>query len=199
MADLISTLVWAPMGAERDAEILCDGLGTAVHDGGLAVTARDLLRFGQMLLDGGTVPDQDGGARTVVPPKWLRRAWAVDSDGRNAFLDSPAERSFPGGWYRSQFWFRPGEHGDVLLCLGIHGQMLHVSRRTRTVCVKFSSWPDASNPAFLQDTLRAFDAVGGAMVNRVSTGQTHRLPGVVSGAQPRRSRRQSTRNRLPLA
>jgi CubicO group peptidase (beta-lactamase class C family) len=181
MADLISTLVWAPMGAERDAEILCDGLGTAVHDGGLAVTARDLLRFGQMLLDGGTVPDHDGGARTVVPPKWLRRAWAVDSDGRNAFLDSPAERSFPGGWYRSQFWFRPGEHGDVLLGLGIHGQMLHVSRRTRTVCMKFSSWPDASNPAFLQDTLRAFDAVGGAMVNRVSTGQTHRLPGVVSG------------------
>ena len=192
MADLISALVWAPMGAERDAEILCDGLGTAVHDGGLAVTARDLLRFGQMLLDGGTVPDQDGGARTVVPPKWLRRAWAVDSDGRNAFLDSPAERSFPGGWYRSQFWFRPGEHGDVLLGLGIHGQMLHVSRRTRTVCVKFSSWPDPSNPAFLQDTLRAFDAVGGAMRNRESTGQTHRLPGVVSGLK-RASRGDSRR------
>jgi CubicO group peptidase (beta-lactamase class C family) len=181
MADLISALIWAPMGAERDAEILCDGLGTAVQDGGLAVTARDLLRFGQMLLDGGAVPDEDGGSVTVVPPKWLRRAWAVDSEGRTAFLGSPAEVTFPGGWYRSQFWFRPGEHGDVLLCLGIHGQMLHLSRRTGTVCVKFSSWPDPSNPSFLQDTLRAFDAVGGAMLNRVSTGETHRLPGVVSG------------------
>ena len=181
MADLMSDLVWAPLGAERDAEVICDGLGTAVHDGGLAVTARDLLRFGQMLLDGGVVPGEDGDAVTVVPAKWLRRAWAVDSEGRTMFQDSPAELSFPGGWYRSQFWFRPGEHGDVLLCLGIHGQMLHVSRRTRTVCVKFSSWPDPSNPAYLQDTLRAFDAVGGAMVNRASTGQTHRLPGVVSG------------------
>jgi len=203
MADLISDLVWAPMGAERDAEIICDGLGTAVHDGGLAVTARDLLRFGQMLLDGGVVPDEDGGAVTVVPPKWLRRAWAVDSEGRASFLGSPAEVSFPGGWYASQFWFRPGEHGDVLLCLGIHGQMLHVSRRTGTVCVKLSSWPDASNPSFLQDTLRAFDAVGGAMLNRVSTGQTHRLPGVVSGLSrgghggSRRSSRREPRS--PLA
>jgi hypothetical protein len=59
--------------------------------------------------------------------------------------------------------------------------MLHVSRRTGTVCVKFSSWPEASNPSFLQDTLRAFDAVGGALLSRESTGMVKGLPGVVSG------------------
>jgi CubicO group peptidase (beta-lactamase class C family) len=181
MADLISTLVWQPMGAEFDAEILCDGVGTAVHDGGLCVTARDLARFGQLLLDGGAVPDPTGAARTVVPPQWLRQGWGVDSDVRAAFAGSPAEQSLPGGWYRNQFWFRPGEHGDVLLCLGIHGQLLHVSRRTRTVCVKFSTWPQAQNPAYLQDTLRAFDAVGGALAGRERGGDRHRLPGVVSG------------------
>lgn len=181
MADLVSDLVWVPMSAERDAEIICDGLGTAVHDGGLAATARDLLRFGQLLLDGGVVPDADGGTRTVLPARWLRDAWAVNAEGRSLFLESPAESSFPGGWYSRQFWFRPGEHGDVLLCLGIHGQMVHVSRRTRTVCVKLSSWPEPSHPAYLQDTLRAFDAVGGAMLHLPSTGERHRLPGVVSG------------------
>jgi CubicO group peptidase (beta-lactamase class C family) len=181
MADLVSTLVWAPMGAERDADLLCDGVGTALHDGGLAATARDLLRFGQLLLDGGAVPDGEGGRRQVVPSGWLRAAWAVDADVRSAFAASPTEVSFPGGWYRNQLWFRPGEHGDVLLALGIHGQMVHVSRRTGTVCVKLSSWPDAQNPAYLQDTLRAFDAVGGAMVDRPSHGDVHRLPGVVSG------------------
>ncbi len=36
MADLISTLVWQPIGAERDAVLLCDGFGAGVHDGGLA-------------------------------------------------------------------------------------------------------------------------------------------------------------------
>jgi CubicO group peptidase (beta-lactamase class C family) len=179
MAELISELIWAPMGAEHDAILLHDGVGTAVHDGGLCATARDVARFGQMLLDGGLVPDGAGGTRRVVPPQWLRQAWAVDSDVRSVFAASPAEWAFPGGWYRHQFWFRPGDYGDVLLALGIHGQMLHVSRRTNTVCVKFSTWPDAQNPAYLEDTLRAFDAVGGFLAGR-DPGR-HRLAGVVSG------------------
>ena len=91
----------------------------------------------------------------------------MDSDvrGRRS-RPRPPSAAFPGGWYRNQFWFRPGAYGDVLLCLGIHGQMLHVSRRTNTVCVKFSSWPQAQNPAYLEDTLRAFDAVGGVLAGR---------------------------------
>jgi CubicO group peptidase (beta-lactamase class C family) len=184
-AELISALVWAPMGAEREARLLHDGLGTAVHDGGLCATARDVARFGQMLLDGGAVPDGTGGTRQVVPPRWLRDGWAVDADVRGAFAASPAEPAFPGGWYRNQFWFRPGAHGDVLLGLGIYGQMLHVSRRTNTVCVKFSSWPQAQNPAYLEDTLRAFDAIGGALAGRDPTRGRRRLAGVVSGLRRR--------------
>jgi CubicO group peptidase (beta-lactamase class C family) len=177
MADLVSSLVWAPMGAERDAEISCDNHGTAVHDGGLGATARDLVRFGWLLLDGGRV-DRSGEPVDVLPAHWLRHAWGVDSDIRRAFLDSPAEASFPGGWYRNQLWFRPGRFGDVLLCLGIHGQLVHVCRRTRTVCVKLSSWPTAQEPAFLQDTLRACDAIGGALSGRPERATA---PGVVSG------------------
>ena len=181
MADLMSTLLWAPMGAERDADLHCDALGTAVHDGGLAMSARDLVRFGQMLLDGGAVPDGYGGWRQVVPAEWLHSAWAVDADVRGTFRASSAEPAFPGGWYRNQLWFRPGDHGDVLLALGIHGQMLHVSRRTGTVCVKLSSWPEAQNPLHLEHTLRAFDAVGGTLVGEPSRAELHGLPGVVSG------------------
>jgi CubicO group peptidase (beta-lactamase class C family) len=180
MAELISALVWAPMGAEHEARLLHDGQGTAVHDGGLCATARDVARFGQMLLDGGAVPDGTGGTRRVVPPRWLRDGWAVDADVRGAFAASPAEGAFPGGWYRNQFWFRPGAYGDVLLGLGIYGQMLHVSRRTNTVCAKLSSWPQAQNPAYLEDTLRAFDAIGGALAGR-DPGRGRRLAGVVSG------------------
>ena len=189
MATLISELIWAPMGAEHDALLLHDGLGTAVHDGGLCATARDVARFGQLLLDGGQVPDGTGSTRRVrgvVPPQWLRRAWAVDADTRSAFAASPAEWAFPGGWYRHQFWFRPGAYGDVLLGLGIYGQMLYVSRRTNTVCVKFSTWPDAQNPAYLEDTLRAFDAVGGFLAGRDPRGPGgRRLAGVVSGLSRR--------------
>jgi CubicO group peptidase (beta-lactamase class C family) len=185
MSELVSALVWQPMGAAHDAELACDGNGTAIHDGGLSATARDVARFGQLLLDGGVVPDGTDGQRAVVPLRWMRQAWAVDADVRGAFASSPAEQMFPGGWYRNQFWFRPGPHGDVLVCLGIYGQMIHVSRRTRTVCVKLSSWPEAQSPAYLQDSVRAFDAIGGALARSSASDTRQRLPGVISGLSRR--------------
>jgi CubicO group peptidase (beta-lactamase class C family) len=182
MATLMSTLVWAPMGAEHDADLLCDGVGTAVHDGGLAATARDVARFGQLLLDNGCVPEADGGEpAVVVPASWLRQSWGVDSDLRTAFAATPTELTFPGGWYHNQFWFRPGEHGDVLLCLGIFGQMVHVCRKTRTVCVKLSTWPRPQDPGFLYDTCAAFDALGGALAGRPRSTGRRGLPGVIAG------------------
>jgi hypothetical protein len=54
----------------------------------------------------------------------------------------------------------PGVLGDLHLCLGIHGQMVLVDRATRTVSVKFSTWPAAQNPAYLLDTIRGFVAAG---------------------------------------
>jgi CubicO group peptidase (beta-lactamase class C family) len=155
MADLISALIWQPMGAEHDAEITCDAVGSAIHDGGVSATVRDLARFGQLLLEDGVAQD-----RQVVPQAWLQDAHTPTPDVRHAFAQSDNEPVLPGGWYRNQFWFVPGRSGDVLLCLGIHGQMVYVDRATRTVAVKLSSWPDAQNAAHLIDTVRAFGAIG---------------------------------------
>jgi CubicO group peptidase (beta-lactamase class C family) len=154
MANLISELVWGPIGAAYDAEITCDAVGTAIHDGGMSATARDLARFGQLLLDDGGV---DG--RQVVPAEWLAEARTVTPALREAFRSSSNEPYLPGGWYHDQFWFIPGAASPVLLCLGIHGQLVYVNRDARVVAVKFSSWPDAQNPGYLVDTLRALGAV----------------------------------------
>jgi CubicO group peptidase (beta-lactamase class C family) len=155
MADLISAYIWVPMGAQFDAEIGCDPVGTAVHDGGVSATARDLARFGQMLLQDGLA---DG--RRVVASSWLAGSHHPSADVREAFAASRDEAVLPGGWYRNQFWFIPGLNGVNLVCLGIHGQMVHVNPATRTVTVKLSSWPDAQNLAHLVDTLRAVGAAG---------------------------------------
>ena len=95
-----------------------------------------------------------------MPQDWLQRARHIDADIRGAFARSDSEPVMPGGWYRNQFWFVPGPSGDILLCLGIYGQMVYVDRATRTVAVKLSSWPTAQDPALLLDTIRAFAAVG---------------------------------------
>lgn len=158
MADLLSEHLWSVIGAEHDADLLCDRLGTALHNGGASVTARDLLRLGSALLP------------SPQAPSWLRAAWAVDADHRAAFAASTAEAAMPGGWYRDQFWFRPGPQGDVLLGLGIYGQLLYVNRRSRTVCAKFSSWPVPQDPVRLQNTLRACDAVSAVLECSAATG-----------------------------
>lgn len=203
MATLMSTIVWQPIGAERDAFVSCDVTGMAVHDGGLAASARDLARFGLMLLDGGTAPDPTselpGAVRAVVPAKWLRDAWGVDADIRSAFAESPSELVYRGGWYRNQLWFRPGRNGDLLLCLGIHGQLISVCRRTRTVCVKLSHWPQPTDLDRSQNTIRACEAIAAALAS--TGGDRGRssglgLPGVAAGQRrggP--STRQSTSTR----
>jgi CubicO group peptidase (beta-lactamase class C family) len=155
MVDLISSLIWGPMGAEYDAEITCDSVGTAVHDGGISATARDVARFGQLLLDDGWA-----GEQAVIPEQWLLEARHLDADIRGAFAASDSEPVLPGGWYRNQFWFIPGPSGDIQLGLGIHGQMVFVDRGTRTVAVKLSSWPTEQDHAYLLDTIRAFTAAG---------------------------------------
>jgi CubicO group peptidase (beta-lactamase class C family) len=160
MAGLIQELVWSPMGAEFDAEITCDRIGTAIHDGGVCAAARDVARFGAMLLAGGQTDDHQ-----VVPARWLETSWSVDVDIRSAFRRSVSGPYLPGGWYRNQFWFVPRQHGDVLLCLGINGQMVYVHKGTGTVAVKLSSWPDAQSPQMLHDTLRMFDAVGAVLAD----------------------------------
>ena len=69
-------------------------------------------------------------------------------------------RRMPGGMYRNQFWL-PYPDRDVLLCLGIHGQMIYVNPAARLVGVKLSSWPSPQDAAMLSATLQAFDAVAG--------------------------------------
>jgi CubicO group peptidase (beta-lactamase class C family) len=155
MADLVSQLLWVPMGAEHDAEVTCDRVGTAIHDGGISATARDLARFGRLLLDDGAA-----GGREIVPASWLDDALQPSEDVREAFAVTDNESVLPGGWYRNQFWFVPTQNGTALVCLGIHGQMIYVNRATRMVGVKLSSWPTAQNAPYLIDTLRAFGAIG---------------------------------------
>lgn len=168
MADLISLLIWQPMGAEFDAEITCDSVGTAIHDGGMSARVRDMARFGQLILDDGHLHDT-----SIVPEWWLHETRTVDPDIRGAFAASGSESTLTGGWYRNQFWFIPGPLGDLQLCLGINGQMVLIDRATSTVSVKMSSWPTAQDPTALINTIRAFVAAG-----RHLTGLTGDVRGV---------------------
>jgi CubicO group peptidase (beta-lactamase class C family) len=151
---LVGELIWSRLGTEFDANVGVDAEGTGLFDGGMSAALCDLARFGAMIARDGTSLNN----HQVVPEAWIEDSFAGGPDSREAFASSPDGARMPGGMYRNQFWF-PWPDRQVLLCLGINGQMIYVDRATGLVAVKLSSWPTPQDSWKLYSTLAAFDAI----------------------------------------
>lgn len=154
MPELMSELLWARIGAQNDAVIGIDSAGTGMFDGGINACLRDLVRFGSLFLTGGASLT---GVQ-VVPAAWIVDTFTGESHSRQAFAASPGDNRMPGGMYRNQCWF-PYDGDNVMLCLGIHGQMIYVNRAADMVAAKLSSWPVPQDSTKLLPTVAAFDAI----------------------------------------
>jgi CubicO group peptidase (beta-lactamase class C family) len=159
-ADAMSRLLWSRIGAEYDAEITVDRHGNALGDGGISVTLRDLARFGQLYLLGGSL-----GGRQVLPSAWVDDTRFADEACRSIFLasleaasamGSPAQQACaPLGHYRNQWWVLDPAAG-TMMGSGIYGQYVYVDSARDVVLAKLSSLPRPLDPAIVADTLRAF-------------------------------------------
>jgi CubicO group peptidase (beta-lactamase class C family) len=154
MPELMSALLWSRIGAGLDANIAVDAVGTGMFDGGISAGLRDLARFGAMVLGEGTSLTGE----QVVPAAWIEDTITGDPDSREAFAACPFDNGMPGGMYRNQFWL-PYPDSSTLLCLGIHGQMIFISRPAQLVAAKVSSWPLPQDAWKLFATIRAFRAI----------------------------------------
>jgi CubicO group peptidase (beta-lactamase class C family) len=162
MPDLMSELLWSRIGAQCDATIGVDTVGTGLFDGGINACLNDMIRFGSLFLrDGVSSTNQQ-----VVPAAWIADTLDGGPDSRQAFAASPDDTRMPGGMYRNQVWF-PYPGSNVVLCQGMCGQMIYVNRAAEVVAAKLST-QHSEDPHMLLDTLRAFDAVA------------HELAGIIS-------------------
>jgi len=131
-ADILSSLLWKPMGAQCPAYITVDRLGAPRCAGGICVAAMDLARVGQLIA-------QDGrrNGTPIIPASWIEdllgrgdpTAWAA-GDLITYFGDRPMH-------YRSQ-WYLLRERG-IAFGLGVYGQNLFVDRINPLVIAKLSS------------------------------------------------------------
>ena len=154
MPELMSQLLWSKLGAENDATIGVDPVGTGMFDGGINACLRDLARFGSLFLNGGASLT----GQHVVSLSWMADTFTGGIDSRAAFAASPGDNRMPGGMYRNQCWF-PSSGNNVLLCLGIHGQMIYVNRAADLIAAKLSSWPLPQDATKLFPTIAAFDEI----------------------------------------
>lgn len=161
--ELVSAALWQPMGAEFDAEITLDAHGSAMADGGISASLRDLGRLGLLYLAGTADLGRTAGRPDVVPAAWVADTVRGASDGARAFAAGDNPPGFPAGaHYRNGWWIRdaaaPFLHGS-----GIYGQNLFVHGPTGTVVVKFSAWSSPLDREALWSTARAVVTIGQAL------------------------------------
>ncbi|MEM9437784.1 MAG: serine hydrolase [Pseudomonadota bacterium] len=150
VTEALSERIWSRMGAEQDAYMTVDGLGTPFAGGGLSAGLRDLGRFGQIMLNGGTWHGEQ-----IIPKA------AVDSVRGGGGLEEFAAAGYvdlAGGSYRGQFWVFNNEHG-AYAARGVHGQTIYIDPTAEMVIVRFASFPIAFNSRIDPTSLPAYQAV----------------------------------------
>jgi CubicO group peptidase (beta-lactamase class C family) len=134
VAEYMSTRLWQPLGAERDATWSLDSerSGFEKMESGLNATPVDYARFGLLFLHGGAW----NGTR-IVPQAWVREATAADTSA------DPAED------YQYFWWVdvtRPGRFYG----LGNFGQYLYVAPDADAVIVRNGREWGTDNETWLQ-------------------------------------------------
>jgi hypothetical protein len=152
-SDLMSDMLWKPLGAAYSAYITVDTLGAPRCAGGMCVTAMDLARVGQLLVQGGR-----RGSHEIVPKAWLDD---IEQAGETEAWDAGSFGAYYPGrrmHYRTKWYV---EHGTSPLTfgMGIHGQNLFVDRARELVIAKLSSQNLPIDAAAIASTSRAVDAI----------------------------------------
>ncbi|TMJ37451.1 MAG: serine hydrolase, partial [Alphaproteobacteria bacterium] len=149
LPELVSQLLWQPMGADESACFTVDRAGYALADGGLNATLRDYARFGALHLSEG-----EFNGRQIMPAAWIRATQV----GNHNLFGEPYTQTTPNGAYRNQFWIEDVS-AKAIMCRGVFGQLIYIDAARDLVVVKLSSWPDFLNIEFSVNTLRMIHAL----------------------------------------
>lgn len=124
MAQYLSEKIWQPYGMAKDASWMIDTAGQEQSGCCLVAAPHDWARFGQFILDGGTIDGQ-----SILPYNWLTDA-----------TTKQAETGSPGEGYGFMWWTKDdGTYGAY----GIFGQSISLDPQRRSVVVILSAWPTA--------------------------------------------------------
>jgi len=152
-ADLMSDVIWKPMGAARSAYITVDRLGAPRCAGGICTTVPDLARLGQLIIEGGSRAGSE-----IIPAAWIDDI--IENGDQDAWTAGSFVEYFPGVpmHYRSQWYVQRGPV-PLLMGFGIHGQYLFIDRQRRIVIAKASSQDLPLDAAQIALTMRAVGCI----------------------------------------
>ena len=142
--------VWNRLGAEGDAYVALDRVGTPLSAGGLNLRLRDLARYGEMMRLGGR-----WNGEQVVPASVVEE---IRRGGDREAFKAGGHPTLPGWSYHGQWWVSHDDHG-VYMARGIHGQAIYIDPTAEMVITRFASHPQAGNRHLDPTSLPAYRAV----------------------------------------
>lgn len=151
LAELLSRRLWSPLECEEDGYLSVDSEGVAMGGAGLAVTLRDLARFGEMMRCDGASPD-----RQIIPEAVVA---GIRRGGDPQKLAAAGPTLLSGYSYRDMWWVSHDEHG-AFEARGIHGQRLYVAPGAELVVARLGSHPIAASAANDEITMPALLSLG---------------------------------------
>src|SRR5262249_7188408 len=151
--DLVSELLWRPMGAARSAYITVDRLGAPRCAGGFCATTRDLARLGLLLAEGGAY-----AGKQIVPSRWIEdiltnadpKRWN-EGDLLKCFPQMPIH-------YRSKWYVLPGP-APMMFGVGVFGQNISIHRKNQMLIPKLSPQPLPMDEKRILLTMRGIEAI----------------------------------------
>ncbi len=125
-ADLVSELLWRPMGAARSAYITVDRLGAPRCAGGFCATTRDLARLGLLLAEGGA-----HAGKQIVPSSWIEDI--LTNGDPTAWNEGDFLKYFPQMpiHYRSKWYVLRGV-APMMFGVGVFGQNVFIDKKKPT-------------------------------------------------------------------
>ncbi|MFE4707895.1 serine hydrolase domain-containing protein [Peribacillus simplex] len=131
MAELIQEQIWSKLGAEENAEMQVDLIGTDISNCGMRATLRDLARFGEMMLNDGYYNCQQ-----IIPEHIIKE---IKKGGNRKYLAESITHSHLSEFsYLNQWWISHDQYGGYS-ARGRFDQQIYIAPKADIVIVKLSS------------------------------------------------------------
>ncbi|KAA2391317.1 serine hydrolase [Bacillus cereus] len=132
LAENVSERIWSQIGMEENAYYVTDETKIEQASAGLNATARDMARFGQLLLNNG-----EYNGKQILPS-------SITEDIKHVQEGELAIGPGASISYHNQWWIPHNEQGAFEM-LGSYGQTLYIDPKANMVIVHFSSNATPSN------------------------------------------------------
>ncbi|GAB6559551.1 serine hydrolase domain-containing protein [Bacillus mobilis] len=132
LAENVSERIWSQIGMEENAYYVTDETKVEQASAGLNATARDMARFGQLLLNNG-----EYNGKQILPS-------SISEDIKNVQEGELAVGPGASISYHNQWWI-PHNEQNAFEVLGSYGQTLYIDPTANMIIVHFSSNATPSN------------------------------------------------------